>query len=67
MITKLMKGSGDIKHNKIAQTVRGLNSLPGFIATFIISPVLLGVLIPKLTYFNTRKAQQKIVEEQKKA
>ena len=55
LISKLMKGTEGAKANKIAQTVRGLNSLPGMIATFIISPVLLGVLIPKLTYKNTRK------------
>ena len=31
-ISKLMKGSGNIKHNKIAKMARGLNSLPGFIS-----------------------------------
>ena len=55
LISKLMKGTEGPKANKIAQTVRGLNSLPGMIATFVISPVLLGVLIPKLTYKNSRK------------
>ena len=40
-ISKLMKGSGNIKHNKIAKMARGLNSLPGFISTVFISPVLL--------------------------
>jgi len=63
VISKLMKGSGDIKNNKIAQFARGLNSVPGFISTFIISPVLLGVLIPTLTYSITRKAQQKATAE----
>ena len=67
LISKVMKGSGNIKSNKIAQMVRGLNSLPGLISTFIISPVLLGVLIPKLTYSNTRKAQEKILNESKKS
>ena len=62
-ISKLMKGSGNIKNNKIAQMARGLNSLPVFISTFIISPLLLGVLIPKLTYFNTRKAHEKMSQE----
>lgn len=62
-IAKLMKGSGDIKTNKIAKVARGLNSLPGFISTFIISPVLLGVLIPMLTYHNTRKAHEKMLNK----
>ena len=62
-ISKLMKGSGDIKNNKIASMARGLNSVPGLISTFIISPVLLGVLIPKLTYFNTKKAHMKMAQE----
>ena len=59
IISKLMKGSGEIKHNKIATMARGLNSLPGFISTVFISPVILGILIPKLTYSNTRKANAK--------
>lgn len=62
IISKLMKGSGNIKNNKIAQFARGLNSVPGFISTFIISPVILGVLIPTLTYSNTRKAQEKVAQ-----
>lgn len=60
-ITKLMKGSGNIKQNKIAKMARGLNSLPGAISTVFISPVLLGILIPMLTYHNTRKANEKKV------
>ncbi len=63
LISKLMKGSGDIKNNKIAQFARGLNSVPGFISTFLISPILLGVLIPELTYSITRRAQQKAAEK----
>ena len=59
VISKLMKGSGEIKHNKIAKMARGLNSLPGFISTVFISPVILGILIPMLTYSNTRKANAK--------
>ena len=58
-ISKLMKGSGGIKNNKIAKMARGLNSLPGFISTVFISPVILGVLIPMLTYSNTRRANAK--------
>ena len=53
----------DLDDNKIAQFARGLNSVPGFISTFIISPVILGVLIPMLTYSNTRKAQEKAAQE----
>ena len=59
IISKLMKGSGEIKNNKIAKMARGLNSLPGFISTVFISPILLGILIPQLTYHNTRKANAK--------
>lgn len=62
-ISKLMKRSGNIKHNKIAKMARGLNSLPGFISTVFISPVLLGILIPMLTYHNTRKANAKKMAE----
>lgn len=63
VISKVMKGSGEIKHNKIAKMARGLNSLPGFISTVIISPILLGVLIPMLTYHNTRKANAKKLQQ----
>lgn len=63
VIEKLMKGSGEIKNNKIAQAARGLYSLPGMISTFIISPVLLGVVIPMITYHNTRKAHEKMAKE----
>ncbi len=62
-ITKIMKGSGEIKHNKIAKMARGLNSLPGFISTVVISPILLGALIPMLTYHNTRKANAKKLQQ----
>jgi len=67
-ITNLMKGAkNDIKHNKILSFARGLNSIPAFLATFILSPLLLGVLIPKLTYANTRRLQIKNIkaEEEK--
>ncbi len=58
-ISKLMKGTGGIKQNKIAKMARGLNSLPGAISTVFISPIILGILIPMLTYHNTRKANAK--------
>lgn len=62
-IKKIMKGSDEIKHNKIAKMARGLNSLPGFISTVVISPILLGALIPMLTYHNTRKANAKKLQQ----
>lgn len=62
-IKKIMKGSDKIKHNKIAKMARGLNSLPGFISTVVISPILLGALIPMLTYHNTRKANAKKLQQ----
>ncbi len=58
-IKKLMMTTGKVKGNKILQMARGLNSLPGFISTVLISPVLLGVFIPKLTYYNTKKAYER--------
>lgn len=64
LIEKVMKGAGDIKKNGIAKAARGLNSFPNFISTFIISPVILGVLIPKLTYYNTRKTHEKMIQGQ---
>ena len=62
-IAKLMKGSGNIKQNKIAKMARGLNSLPGAISTVFISPVILGILIPMLTYYNTKKANEKKISD----
>ena len=64
VIKSVMKGTGDIKSNKIAKMARGLNSLPGAISTIIISPILLGALIPMLTYHNTRKANAKKLQQQ---
>lgn len=61
LLTKIMKGTPN--HNKIATVARGLNSIPGVISTFVISPVILGYFIPKLTYFNTRKSHAKMLEE----
>ena len=51
------------KNNKILSFARGLNSLPGFIATFLISPLLLGIIIPEITYANTRRIHRKAAEE----
>lgn len=63
IISKVMQGSGNIKNNKIAQFARGLNSIPGAVSTFLISPILLGVFIPMLTYHNTRKAHEKVLNQ----
>lgn len=64
-IEKLMKGCGDKKGNKIASFARGLNSMPGLIATFLISPVILGWFIPRLTYANTRRIHAKKESEKR--
>ena len=61
-----MKGTGDITQNKIVQVARNMNSRPGFISTVLISPILLGVLLPKLTYYFTRKTNEKVISEQNK-
>ncbi|MBQ7125639.1 hypothetical protein IJO12_00970 [bacterium] len=66
VIKKVMQGTGDIKSNKIMQTVRGLNALPTAIATFVISPILLGIIIPKITYRNTRKTHEKMLADNNK-
>ncbi len=60
LITKLMKDNGNIKQSSITRIARGLNSIPGAIVTIIISPIILGCLIPLLTYANTRKAHAKM-------
>lgn len=63
-ISKLMKGNScKPKSNKILGFARGLNSVPGVITTFLISPYLLGWLIPRLTYANTRRIHEKAEKE----
>lgn len=64
-IARLMKGAGNPKSNKILAFARGLNSVPGLIATFIISPYILGWFIPNLTYANTRKMHEKAAKDSK--
>lgn len=60
MLTKLMKGGvAGGKANKIAAFARGLNSVPGILTTFLISPYILGWVIPRLTYKNTRRIHEK--------
>ena len=60
-VSELMQSAVDIKKNKIATVARGLNSLPGLLSTVVISPIILGCLIPMLTYSNTRKAHAKMM------
>lgn len=55
LIIKLMNDNGIGKKSSIAKMARGLSSVPGFLSTVIISPILLGWFIPRLTYANTRK------------
>ena len=66
-ITKLMKGGlKKSQGNRILGFARGLNSLPGVITTFLISPYLLGWFIPRLTYANTRRIHEKQKDEKEK-
>ena len=53
-----------IKNNKIAAFARGMNSLPGLITTFLVSPILLGLVIPDITYKNTQRIHAKKQKEQ---
>lgn len=62
-ITKLMKGSLGDKKNGILTHAKGLNSIPAFLVTFLISPYLLGWFIPRLTYANTRRMHEKAEQE----
>lgn len=55
LIIKLMNDKGIGKKSSISKMARGLSSVPGFISTVLISPILLGWFIPRLTYANTRK------------
>ena len=59
MIAKLMKASSKGGNSKITAVARGLNSFPGLLATFLISPYILGWCIPRLTYKNTRRIHAK--------
>ena len=59
LISKVMKGAGKARGNKIASFARGLNSMPGLLTTFFISPYLLGWFIPRLTYKNTRRIRER--------
>ena len=54
-----MKGAKTGNNSKITAFARGLNSVPGLLATIFISPYILGWLIPRLTYKNTRRIHEK--------
>ncbi|MBE7702578.1 MAG: hypothetical protein E7Z89_00855 [Cyanobacteria bacterium SIG28] len=62
-IAETMRAGCKPKVNKILQFARGLNSVPGAIITVLVSPALLGLIIPKITYANTRKMQAKAEQE----
>ena len=66
LIKNVMKYTEKSGRNKIASVARGLNSLPGLITTFAISPYILGWAIPRLTYRNTRRIHEKEDREQQK-
>lgn len=65
-ISKLMRGAKDVNKNKIFAFARGMNSVPGLITTFLISPYILGWFIPRLTYKNTRRIHAKQDQEEQK-
>ena len=58
LVTNLMKNAKTPKGNKITAFARGLNSVPGILTTFLISPYILGWFIPRLTYANTRRIHE---------
>lgn len=59
-IKKMMQGPEfNVKKNKLLSHVKGLNSIPAAIATFAISPIILGWFIPTITYANTRRIHAK--------
>ena len=60
LIIKLMNDNGLGKKSSITKMARGLSSVPGFLSTVLISPILLGWFIPRLTYANTRKKHAKM-------
>ena len=65
-IFKLMMDKVDKKgkaKSSITSMARGLNSVPTFFVTAVVSPIILGCLIPLLTYSNTRKAHAKMMSE----
>ena len=66
-IKKMMQSSGiKSKNNKLIAYAKGLNSMPAAIATFLISPIILGWFIPTITYANTRRIHAKHVRDEQK-
>ena len=59
-VVKLLESRKPEKHgmNKMLARARNLNSVPSLVSTLILSPIILGVLIPKLTYRLTKKAHE---------
>lgn len=66
LISKLMNDAGKGKKGAIVKMARGFNSIPGFLVTVIISPIILGVIIPMITYANTRKTHAKMENAKKR-
>ena len=60
LIIKFMNDNGLNKKSSISKIARGFSSVPGCLSTVIISPILLGWFIPRLTYSNTRKKHAKM-------
>ena len=59
-IKKMMQGAEfNVKKNRLLSHVKGLNSMPAALATFLISPIILGWFIPTITYANTRRIHAK--------
>ena len=59
-IKKLMHGNGlKTKSNRLLAYAKGLNSAPAALATFAITPILLGWFIPTITYANSRRIHAK--------
>lgn len=65
IITKIMKNTKNPKANKIASFAKGLNSIPAIITTFLISPYVLGWVIPRFTYANTRRLHAEAAKKEK--
>ena len=59
----LVKGPKTRVKNPIMSFAKGLNSVPGLVATFLISPVVLGWIIPGVTYANTRRIHENRAKE----
>jgi len=63
-LTKFIEKIFGKSSNKILSHAKGLNSIPTMLAMCFISPYILGWVIPRLTYANTRRMQEKKNQEQ---